>query len=708
MEEYAVILEKIRDIFNHDMQYHSIDEIIKKVGMPVDARNIKILLDVLEEDGLIFSKNKQYKRFNEKDGYIYGTININKSGTGFITLESGKKILIENNCLNGALDGDTVLVVLDEMRRKDYVNGRVHKILKRKSGNVIYQVVGNGRHVSLIPYNSNEFINVDIKNSDLKNLIDGDIIKVKLSKDAYNGIYSGRVVEVIGNKNDLSTDIKVIASKRDIPVEFSKEIVDEVSKLPKEVSESDCLNRVDLRMDNFITIDCDETKDRDDAVYVKRLSNGNFLIKVSISHVSHYIHPSTKSYDEALKRCFSHYILNYVIPMIHPVVSNGICSLNPNVSRLTKTIEAEIDNNGQILSYNIYDSVIKSRAALSYSKCNRFYEGENVLECERFKDELTTLYDFYKVMLKERDSKHFLDFKLKEIKQVSDEKNNIQGFIKNDQGISGKIIEMLMGIANIVFYTHYSWMILPFRVHEEPDEEKIQEVLSILRKSGYKIPNYKNVDVIALNTIINSLSNDEASLIAREYILRSMKRAKYQTENIGHFATQYDIYGHITSPIRRVADLIASVLVDNYEKMDYSDTSIKNMELSLAKQCEEINKIEKIDEEMEEEGLEMAMAEYMEHCVGEEFEAYIVEIGQHSMFVRTTNNIIGRIRFSDMLDDQYHFDKDKFGVVGRNGNIYHIGNKINVLLKDASKEKRTIDFTIPKTKKLVKQKDFKA
>ncbi len=699
MEEMILSL---KNYFNSDYKFHDFDEIKKKLKV-YGEDNLNLLkkaIKNLEEEGFILSKKGRYQQFPINNGLAFGKIKINKSGTGFVHTKEGHVILIENNCLNGALDGDNVVVSEIVKKRKDYYSGSVFKVAKRSSGIVIFQVIGNGKEASLVPYNSKEFINLELNSNQLDNLQDGDLVKVVVSTNSLNGVYYGNIEKIIGNKNDLDIDIKSIAAKYDVPYEFSKDIAAEVKCLPREVTSEDIKNRVDLRNENIFTIDCDQTKDRDDAVGVKKLENGNYLLKVNIAHVSHYIKPGTKSFDEAINRCFSHYLLYSVINMLHPIVSNGICSLNPNVDRLTRTVEVEITPLGEIANYQIYDSVIKSKKAMSYSKCNEVFEGKNVSDYEDYKTDLMNMLELYYILETSRQRRNFLNFKLLEVKEKSDEQNKIYGFEKNDYGLSGSMIEVFMGIANSIFYSHYAWLTLPFRVHEEPDLLRVQEVLEILRKSGFRIPKYKQIDCKALNTIINSLGNSEADMIAREYLLRGMKRAKYSPENIGHFATQYDCYGHFTSPIRRLPDLAANALVDNYQTLDYSEENIKKIQDFIEQLCTRVNRLEIISEKMENEALEMAMAEYMEDKIGNEVEAYIFEITPNSMFVRTTDCIKGRVHFSDMKDDQYHYDQIKCAVIGRNGNIYHIGDKIDLIVKDASKINRTVDFETVKKKTL--------
>ena len=354
MEEIVKLLEKL---FSKDTRYHNKNEIIRLLNIKGEEnqKQLDAALEVLVEEGIIFFDKKQgYRLFPVNNGFAFGELQINKSGTGFVHTSNGYTILIENCDLNGALNGDSVIVTNIYNKRKDYFSGEIYKITKRKTGNVIFEVIGNGNCASIVPYNINESVNVDIDISEFKNLIDGDLILVNVGCKSNNGIFKGTISKIIGHKDDPNIDIRLIAEKLNIPVDFPEEVIEEAKTLPTKVREEDLIGRVDLRDENIFTIDCDKTKDRDDAVSIQKLDNGNYLLKVSIAHVSYYVKPGMLLFDEAVRRGSSHYPGNTCIPMLPHIISNGICSLNPNVDRLTRTAEMEINSNGEVVNYNIY------------------------------------------------------------------------------------------------------------------------------------------------------------------------------------------------------------------------------------------------------------------------------------------------------------------------------------------------------------------
>lgn len=699
------LINSLENLFSKDTRYHNKNEIIKSLNIKGEEEQ-KILdaaLEVLIEEGVIFFEKKHgYRIFPTNNGFAFGELEINKSGTGFVHTSNGYTILIENCDLNGALNGDSVIVSNIYSKRKDYYSGEIYKITKRKSGNVVFQVVGNGDCASIVPYNINESVNVDINSHEFKNLIDGDLILVNVGCESNRGVFKGTITKVIGHIDDPGIDISVIAEKYNISVEFSEEVLEEAKALPSEVTEEDLKDRIDLREENIFTIDCDKTKDRDDAVSIKKLDNGNYLLKVSIAHVSYYVKPKTLIFEEALNRCFSHYPGNTCIPMLPHIISNGICSLNPNVDRLTRTVEIEINNEGKIVDYNIYLSVINSKMAMSYSNVNKVLNGEYIENYDKYKTDLKLMEELNNILNKVREKRNYINFDTLEI-EIEEEKGNINKFKRNDYGVAGEIIENFMLVANEIVYKDYSWNTLPYRVHEYPDEKKVKEKIELLRTSGIDIPKLQNVNSYTLKKLIDSLDKSDLSLVIKEHLLESQKKAKYDTFNIGHFALQYDTYGHFTSPIRRIPDLIIHSIIDNVASFNYSEENVKEFDKFIKDACKKANEIEKIDELLEEETLDMLMSKYMEDKIGHEYNAIITNINKHSMIVRTDNLIKGKIKLENILDDKYYYDDNKKAIIGRSTkNKYQIGNKVIVLVKDASRCTRTVNFEIPKQKTLKK------
>ena len=660
------------------------------------------ILNELVEDGCLFFDEKGYYRlFTNVIGLAYGEIKINKNGTGFVHTKDGYTILIENPDLNGALEGDKVIVNSISAKRKDFYSGEIYKVLKRKKDFVTFEVIGNGKNATLIPYNSYNNINILINKNELTNLIDGELIKVKVSTKCIDGEYVATIDSIIGHRDDPDIDIKLLAEKYDFPIEFSLEAEMEAEKLPKEVTDSDIINRIDLRDKNIITIDCDNTKDRDDAVYVEKLPNGNYRLLVSISSVDYYIKKDMQLYEEAKKRCTSHYPNNACIPMFPHIISNGICSLNPNVDRLTKTCDMEIDNNGNIIDINVYNSVINSKKAMKYSEVNKVLNNEVMKEYAPYIDQLKLMKELSDILERSKNKRNYLNFDVGDIEVIQDKNNKPIKFIKREIGDAEKIIENFMLAANASIATLYSWLPIIYRTHEAPDPTKVKKAINILNNSGIKIPKINNLNEHSIKHILNNIKNSEEGEIVKTILLSSMKRAKYSTLNFGHYALQLNNYCHFTSPIRRIADFINHSIISKVLEGNFNNADLDSIEVESLNVSNDATFIEKMDKDMENEARLMSMAEYMENHIGEEFEGYITDINKNGIFIITKNNIPGKIKITDILDDNYSFDHNRNILVGRNTkNKYRIGNKIYVISKEASKQNRTINFEIPKQKKL--------
>ena len=704
MEE---LMDLIIEYFNQNSKGFYEKELRKHFNIKGEKQTdiFNCALNALVENGSLFFDGKTYKLFTADLGLAYGEIEINRMGNGIIHTKYGI-IFIDNKNLNGALNGDKVIVsnIIKSPRKNNY-EGRIFQVLKRNTGKVIYKVKGNGFQAELVPYNENENVEIIINKNQLKDLQDGDYISVNISKEKKDNRYYAEIDKIIGTDNTKDIDVKILFEEYNVPVDFPEEVLEEITNIPNKVTDDELIGRVDLRGKDFLTIDCDNTKDRDDSIYVEKLNNGNYKLYVSISDVSHYVKKDSKLFEEALRRCNSHYVNNTCNPMFPKELSNGICSLNANVDRLTKTVEMEIDNNGQVVNYDIYKSVINSRKAMKYSKVNKILNDISVNGYDEFADQLKTMNELNKILENARYDRNYIDFDIRDVEQIEDNFGKIIDFKRAETGNAQLLIENFMVIANETVAKHFYWLPFVFRIHEEPNKQAVEEVLNLLRISGYDIPQYKNIDARILKGILKDLSKIDKLDIAKSTILKRMKRARYSINNLGHYALQLNNYCHFTSPIRRIADFLLHTIIDEVNNIDYSPENIQEIENQLQKVCEQASKTEKLSKEIEEKGMFIEMAKYMEKYIGKEFEAYITEIYQHGMLAKTNNMITGKIKLEDIMDDKYYFDYDKNAIIGKKTkNKYTLGQKVYVVVKDASKANLTINFKIdkPKIKKLEK------
>jgi len=696
--------EQIMDYMKKNKRFILSAELKKELNVKGEQQTnlfFDAIKTLIEEGSLFFDEKKGYKIFTNDLGYAYGEIEINKSGNGFIHTKDGHIIFISNEDLNGALDGDLVIISSIDFGRKKDFKGVVYKVLKRKNGNVMFEVIGNGYKSTLVPCNKNEIVPITINKNEYKNLIDGDIVLVKIGTEKIDGEYISTITKTIGQKTDKDIDIKMIYEKYNIDIDFSKEALEEAKNLPTSVDESDLKGRVDLRNLDVVTIDCDNTKDRDDAIYVEKLPNGNYRLYTCISSVNYYVKKGTKLYEECLKRITSFYPNNTCNPLFPTELSNGICSLNEGVDRLTKTCEIEINKFGEVVDSKIYNSVINSKKAMKYSEVNRVLNGELIEGYEKFEEQLNLLKELNDALMSARRKRNCIDFGINDIGILEDERGNVEKFETRGSGLAESIIENCMLITGTTVAEQFSWLPFVYRVHEEPNQEIVKQVIETLRKSGFKINRYNNINEKKINEILNSITDIEQAKIVRVVLLRAMKKAKYDVNNVGHFALQLLKYCHFTAPIRRCSDFMIHTLIDELETFDYSRENILKLEKELINVCENASEKEKISKKIEEEALLMSMAEYMEKHIGEGYNAIITEVYPHGMFVRTKNLISGKVKFENMYDDRFCYDYEKNVIIGKKTKKkYKIGDKVWVVVKDACKETRTIDFEIGKQKSL--------
>ena len=703
MKDEKELEVEIKKILDKDKQSHSLDEIQKKLNILGEIKKMALedALNDLNESGYLLKDEKHgcYKRLTNDQGLAFGTIDINRNGNGHVHTNDGYTIFIPSLKLNGALDGDSVIVANIIPGRKDTYEGEIQKIVKRKNGKALFQIVKTGDAVSFIPYNNNYNVNIELNKNDLKKLVDGDIIEVLVPEEQNDGIYFACLNKVVGNIADADVDLKALAAEFQIDATFTEEELDQANSLPTSVLEEDKVGRRDLTNLPFVTIDCDNTKDRDDSVYVEKLDSGNYKLYVSIASVNHYIKRDTPLFEGIKRRCTSHYPNNMVIPMLPHVISNGICSLNEGVDRLTKTCEMEIDETGQVVDYDIYNSVIKSRKAMRYSDVNKIFAGEKVSGYEEFEDNLSIMKELSSILTDAGKKREYLEFVVPEI-QVSKGKDENE-FYLNEQKEAEKLIENFMVITNSTVAGHYSWIPFIYRVHEAPDEDVVKSVIKKMNLCGYKVVMDGRITRGSLNALLKKFKTKEECQIFHQMLLKAMAKAKYSIHNGGHYALRIEDYCHFTSPIRRSADFMIHTAIDDLEENNYDMKYVDLLEKELQEVSENATKEEINDFKFEDEARKMAMAENMEHHIGEEYEGVITEIYPHGAFIRTSNLIEGKVSLNDIggENDKYRYDQERYAIISKKAHqSYHVGDKVLVEAISASKHNRTVNFRLERKK----------
>ena len=650
-------------------------------------------ITTLVSDGLIHKSKKDKFILMEKcSSLLTGILHINKNGNGFVDTKYDEDTFIRRENLNGAVDGDFVEIDVQNDE------GIVVNILKRDLNLIVGEIIKDKKNnLTFKLDDKKKQINIKLTKESLEHLVEGHKVLVQIIKELDKNLYLGKVVKVIGHKNDPGVDIMTIACKHEIFLDISDAAKKQVENMETVVSKEDIINRKDLRNEIIFTIDGDDTKDIDDAVSINK-DGDNYILGVHIADVSHYVKEGTPLFDSAYEKGTSSYLADTVLPMLPHELSNGICSLNEGVDRLTISCEMTINKQGKVLDHDIFLSVINSKKKMTYKNVNMILK-ENIIpnSYEPFVDKLKLMQELANILRKEKINRGYIDFDLDEAKIIQDENGKAVDIIKRTQDVGEKLIEDFMIIANETIATHVFNMDLPFvyRIHGKPNPEKIEDFLNFVKLLGYKI-DISTVDLTPkkMQDILEILHDKKEFEILSDLLLRSMKKAIYSSNNIGHFGLASKIYTHFTSPIRRFPDLMVHTLLHKYlfENKINMET-IRYYENYLPDACEHASKKEVDAQEAEREVLDMKMAEYMENYIGQIYEGIISGVTNFGLFIKLPNLIEGLVHISS-LKGFYNYVPELLSLVCDNKIKYSLGQTVKVKVTGASKENSTIDFEI--------------
>ena len=697
--------EEIIELLGKEKRALSATEICDKLNLNT-AGELKKLLDdlrILEEGYTVYRSNKDKYMLFENSHLLKGRLSVNKKGFGFVIVDGrDEDIYIDAKNMNGALNND--LVVVEELKGQNgkKTEGRVVKVLKKENNLIVgeYKIIDGNPH--FIPDDKKLRMEIILDNKDLDDLVDGHKIQVSIVKEMGKYKYLGEVVKIIGHKNDPGVDILSIIYDHGINDVFTDEVMEEVNALPSEVLDSDRKGRKDLTDMTIFTIDGDDTKDIDDAISISKKGE-NYILGVHIADVSYYVKEGTALYKEAYSRGTSVYLVDRVVPMLPHKLSNGICSLNPNVDRLAISCIMEITPNGKIVSHDIFESVIRSRIQMTYKKVNKILNNEETPEgYEPFKDDLKLMWELAKILRKEKLARGYLDFDVDEPKILVDENCKPYDVVLRERGKGENMIEDFMIAANETVAEHVFYMGLPFvyRVHEVPDNEKVEEFLNSISMLGYHVVGDRNfVYPKSMKKILDQLRDKEGFEILSTLLLRCMKKAVYKPENLGHYGLASKCYTHFTSPIRRFPDTTVHNLLRKYIFNEPNDKELNRLieywEENLPALCDHASEKERDSIDCERDVESMKMAEYMESHIGEEYDGTISSVMNFGLFVQLDNMIEGLVHISEIKGDYYTFDETTHTLRGeKKGKMYKLGQKVRVVVTNASKENSTIDFNL--------------
>ena len=693
--------ERILEILQQNTKSMTAFELEEQLGTS-NLEELLLVLKEMEEEATIYHTNKDKYMLFENSHLYKGVLHSNKKGFGFVSVDGlNDDIYISEDHINGAIHGDSVIVEITSKKDIDRLEGRIIKVLKHETNSYVGEINFQNSIGTVMLDEDKVNLKVIVRKENSMNAVDGHKVVVEIIKRISNHEAEGRVVKILGHKNDPGVDILSIVEKYHIATNFSDEVKEQVKTLPMEVSAEECKNRRDLRDQVIFTIDGDDTKDIDDAISIEKKKNGNYVLGVHIADVSYYVEEGSPLDKEAMERGTSVYLVDRVIPMLPHELSNGICSLNPNVDRLAISCVMEYDEAGKLITYDIFESVIRSRIQMTYKKVNSILENKGVPEgYEPYVNDLKLMAEFASILRKAKLKRGYLDFDVDEPKILVDANGKPTDIVLRDRGIGENLIEDFMIAANECVASHIYYMNLPFiyRVHEYPKEEKLRSFLSFISNLGYSIPgNIKDNKPTTVQRILNYLHDKPEFPILSSLLLRSMQKAIYLPQNLGHYGLASPCYTHFTSPIRRYPDTTVHRLLRTYLfRHDMSSKTLHHWQEKLIYISDLASSRERVSIDCEREVEDMKMAEYMEEHIGEEYDGIISSVMSFGLFVQLPNMVEGLVPIREM-DDYFIYDEEKMTLVGeRTHTKYTLGQKVHVKVVRASKEAKTIDFEIVK------------
>ncbi len=667
---------------------------------PEEYKELETCLEELTNEYVLYkTKKDKYILLKNCPSLRMGKLTVNKKGYGFVILDKEDDLYIASDNMNGAIHDDIVLAEI--IRSGVKKEGRILKVIKRDISDMVGEIVVKDNELWVDLDDDKKDIDLVLKKESLTNCVPGHKVVVRLLKELGPKRYLAEVIRILGHKDDPGVDILSIACKYGIETEFNADVLKELESVPTEVDPKDLQNRTDLTDKVIFTIDGSHTKDIDDAISLERKGD-NYVLGVHIADVSHYVKENTALGDTAYERGTSCYLADTVIPMIPHKLSNGICSLNEGVIRLTMSCVMEINNKGKVVNYDIFPSYIKSRKKMTYEAVNDILMRDIVApDYQEFAPILKEMNELAHILRKEKNSRGYIDFDLDEAEVIQDENGRAIDIVKRDREDGEKLIEDFMIAANETVASHIYNMDLPFiyRVHGTPNSEKIDDFVNLVKLLGYDLQTkVTDLTPITMQKLLKELSDKDEFKILSSMLLRSMKKAEYSKDNIGHFGLGSRSYTHFTSPIRRFPDLTVHRLLKKYliEK-DLSMATISYYDSALVDIAEHSSEKEVGSVNAERDVLDMKMAEYMENHIGEVYEGVITTVTNFGFFVELPNMVEGLVHVNTLKGDYYNYIPEKLALIGNNSKKqYRIGDKLQIKVIGASKETAMIDFEIVK------------
>lgn len=684
--------------FNELMQSFGIEGSMKKELLKA--------LDELENEGkIIFTRSQRYG-IPERMNLVTGTLEGNQKGFAFLIPDDKNinDIFISPVDMNGAMHGDRVIVrpmkYTEEVKSPE---GKVIRIIERANEYVIGTFQKSRHFGFVVPDDKRIASDIFIPGEEFNGAETNDKVNVEITEwpDRRKNP-EGRIVEIIGNIGDTRTHIEAVLLSKKVRQSFPEDVIKEAIRVSSEdIHEKERERRTDLRSLTIITIDGEDAKDLDDAVYAEKISDNEYKLGVHIADVTHYVKEGHSLDKEALKRATSIYLVDRVIPMLPRELSNGVCSLNPNEDKLALSVEMTINGEGKTVDYKIFESIIRSHYRMTYTDVSDMLENDDEELKEKYKEifpMLKVMEELSLILKKKREARGAIDFEFPETKIITDEEGKAIGVTKYERRVSNKIIEEFMLACNETVAEHYYWLNMPFvyRIHEEPDEEKMYEFKTLVHNMGYTLKGVNNeVHPRELQQLLNKIKGTKEESLINNLMLRSLKKAEYSPECTPHFGLAAQYYCHFTSPIRRYPDLQIHRIIKGQLKGKLSEKDYQRLAERTAIVAEQSSKMERVADEVERDVDKIKIAEYMSDKIGEEYDGTVSGVTSFGIFIELENTVEGLVHISNMVDDFYIFNDEKRELYGQTtGKIYRIGDKVGIRVENVSIARAEIDFVL--------------
>lgn len=644
------------------------------------------------------------KKKENLENCIKGIFRGNEKGFGFVKIDGqDEEIYISRGNTKDAVNGDEVLIkIIDDTVDGNRKEGKIVKTINHKRNEIVGTFTKRKNFGFVVPDDREFNTDIFISKKSFNKAKNNQKVVVKITKFPQgNKSAEGEITEIIGGINEAGVDMLSLIKEYNLPYEFPNDVILEAKKVENKITKKDLQNRLDLRSKNIFTIDGEDAKDLDDAIYVTKLENENYELGVSIADVSHYVAENSKLDQEAIIRGTSIYMLDRVIPMLPKELSNGICSLNVNEDRLCLSVISEITPDGEIVSSDIRKAVINVKERMSYADVQKILDGKNkkvLKRYEKYIEDFKLMEELAKILKQKREGAGSLDLDIPESKVILDKNGFAIDIEKYKIYFANEIIEQFMLTANEIVAEKFYWLEAPFiyRVHEEPDTEKVNALNKFLFNFGYKIKsNKEKVYPKAFAEVLEKVKGREEEMVVSNLILRTLKVARYESENKGHFGIASKYYCHFTSPIRRYPDLFIHRIISKYIDNSYilNEKNLEKYKEQATKYSQTSSEREKIAQKVEREAIAIKKAEYMQNKIGKEYEGIVSGITAFGMFVELENTVEGLIKFEDLGNEYFIYNDENKTLIGENSKkIYKIGDKIKIKVIYANKQLRRINF----------------